>query len=153
MIRPLACALCVALPACVSAVPAPRLPTAGGDERTVVAGINTHRERRGCPALAWSDAAARSATLHSADMARRRYFSHTSPEGSQPWDRLRAEGVAFTRVAENIALTQGGDVVRLWLASAGHRANIENCAYTHTGVGTSGGYWTQLFFTPTAPPR
>jgi uncharacterized protein YkwD len=52
-------------------------------------------------------------------------------------------------VAENIAqTTTAEDAVRLWLGSAGHRANILNCAYTHTGIGQVGGRWTQLFYTP-----
>jgi uncharacterized protein YkwD len=126
--------------------------TQPGGVEAVFEGINAHRQRRGCAPLVWSDAAARAARLHSADMARRGYFSHTSPEGSQPWDRARAQGLAFSRAAENIAMTQAGarDAVRMWIGSAGHRANIENCALTHTGVGVAGAYWTQIFLTPTA---
>jgi uncharacterized protein YkwD len=154
MTRLCALALCAALPACVAPVPAS--PAAGGgDARTVLAEVNAHRQGGGCAPLAWSDAASRAAAVHSADMARRGYFSHTSPEGAQPWDRLRAEGLAFSRAAENIARTTAGgrDAVRLWLGSSGHRANIETCAYTHTGIGSAGGYWTQLFFTPAALAR
>jgi uncharacterized protein YkwD len=115
--------------------------------------INAHRQRRGCAPLVWSAGGARAAQAHSADMARRRFFSHTSPGRTQPWDRLRAQGVAFSRAAENIAMTSGGawDAVRLWIGSARHRANIENCALTHTGIGVAGGYWTQVFFTPKGP--
>jgi uncharacterized protein YkwD len=50
---------------------------------------------------------------------------------------------------ENIALTPGGaeSALSLWLNSAGHRANIENCSYSHHGVGLSGNLWTHLFVT------
>lgn len=128
-------------------------PPAANEAQAVHQGIDAHRQRRGCAPLVWSDGGARAAQAHSADMARRRYFSHTSPDATQPWDRLRAQGVAFSRAAENIAMTSGGaqDAVRLWIGSAGHRANIENCALTHTGIGVAGGYWTQVFFTPTGP--
>ncbi|HEX8358665.1 MAG TPA: CAP domain-containing protein [Longimicrobium sp.] len=142
------------LAACVPPVPSGAAQAGGsqGGVEAVFQGINAHRQRGGCAPLVWSDAAARAAQLHSADMARRRYFSHTSPEGSQPWDRARAQGIAFSRAAENIVMTQAGarDAVRLWIGSPGHRANIENCALTHTGVGVSGDYWTQFFFTPAA---
>jgi uncharacterized protein YkwD len=144
------------LAACVPPVPSGAAQAGGstqpGGVEAVFEGINAHRQRRGCAPLVWSDAGARAAQLHSADMARRRYFSHTSPEGTQAWDRARAQGIAFSRAAENIAMTQGGarDAVRLWIGSTGHRANIENCALTHTGVGVAGAYWTQLFFTPSA---
>jgi uncharacterized protein YkwD len=112
--------------------------------------VNQHRSQVRCPALAWDDAAARAAQGHSDDMAARNYFSHTSPDGRQPWDRLRAQGAAFHLVAENIAMGQrtAQEVVQGWLASSGHRRNIENCAYTRTGVGYRDGRWTQLFYAP-----
>lgn len=144
------------LAACVPPVPAVPPVRSGaaqdGGVQAVFEGINAHRQRRGCAPLVWSGAAARAAQMHSADMARRGYFSHTSPEGAQAWDRARAQGISYSRAAENIAMTQGGarDAVRMWIGSPGHRANIENCALTHTGVGVAGAYWTQLFFTPAA---
>lgn len=119
------------------------------DVRAVHAAINRHRQSRGCAPLVWSESGARAAQRHSEDMVRRRYFSHTSPDGTQPWDRMRAQGLGFSRAAENIAMNGGGpqEVVRGWIGSPGHRANIENCALTHTGVGVAGDYWTQVFFT------
>ncbi|HET6765035.1 MAG TPA: CAP domain-containing protein [Longimicrobiaceae bacterium] len=114
--------------------------------------VNEHRARRGCPALAWDAGAARAAQAHSADMRTRLYFSHTSPDGHSPFDRLDAAGLAWRAAAENIAQNPGSpdDVVRAWLNSAGHRANIENCQLTRHGVGVSGTYWTDLFYTPRA---
>jgi len=120
------------------------------DAQAVHAAVNRHRQSRGCAPLVWSEGGARAAQRHSEDMARRRYFSHTSPDGTQPWDRMRAQGLGFSRAAENIAMNGGGaqEVVRGWIDSPGHRANIESCALTHTGVGVAGSYWTQVFFTP-----
>jgi uncharacterized protein YkwD len=154
--------LAALLPACVA--PAAVAPPARGggaapvasapanEVQAVHAGVNRHRQSRGCAPLVWSEAGARAAQRHSEDMVRRRYFSHTSPEGTQPWDRMREQGLSFTRAAENIAMNGGGagEVVRGWINSPGHRANIENCALTHTGVGVAGNYWTQLFFTAAA---
>lgn len=146
-------AACVPAPAARGAAAAPvsSAPASPADDaRIVFAGINRHRQSRGCAPLVWSEGGARAARRHSEDMARRRYFSHTSPEGTQPWDRMRAEGLSFSRAAENIAVTGAGaqDAVRGWINSPGHRANIENCALTHTGVGVAAPYWTQVFFTP-----
>ena len=86
-------------------------------------------------------------------MADNNYFSHTSRNGRTPLDRIKASG--FTPVsawAENIAMgyPTPADVVTGWMNSAGHRANIMNCAYTHAGVGlarTSRNvpYWTTNF--------
>jgi uncharacterized protein YkwD len=112
--------------------------------------VNRHRVGVGCPALTWSAAAVRAAQRHSDDMARNNTFTHRGTDGSQVGGRLRAVGAVWQLAAENIA--QGGrtadDVTRLWLVSAGHRANIENCEYTHHGVAVSGDRWTHVFFTP-----
>jgi uncharacterized protein YkwD len=112
--------------------------------------LNRHRASKGCPALAWDDGAARVALAHSRDMRTRGYFSHTSPEGRTPFQRLDAAGLAWRAAAENIAQGQmtAAEVVRGWIASPGHRANIENCGLTRHGVGVSGGLWTDLFYTP-----
>jgi uncharacterized protein YkwD len=59
---------------------------------------------------------------------------------------------------ENIAVSYLSPkaVVAGWLASPGHRANIENPAYTVTGVGVAASpsgrlYWTQSFGVDASP--
>ncbi len=132
--------------------PAPASPAApGGQVQQAVSLIIRHRARVRCPALIWDSRAAAAAQAHSDDMERRDFFSHTSPEGRGPVQRLQAQGVtSFAYVAENIAKTGGGpqDVVSLWLKSPQHRANIENCQYTHHGLALRRDYWTHVFFTP-----
>ena len=130
--------------------PAGGTMTASEQTAEVARLVNDHRARIGCRALVWDGAAARAAQAHSDDMARRNYFSHTSPDGRSMVDRLRAQGASYRMIAENIAFGQptAREVVRGWLASAGHRRNIENCGYTHHGVGVSAGRWTHLFYTP-----
>ncbi|HKP74103.1 MAG TPA: CAP domain-containing protein, partial [Longimicrobiaceae bacterium] len=109
-----------------------------------------HRVRIGCAALQWDAAAARAAQSHSEDMARRNYFSHTSPEGANVGERVRAAGGNWRAVAENIAWGQrsADEVVRSWLSSPAHRQNIERCIYTRHGVGYADGRWTHVFYTP-----
>jgi uncharacterized protein YkwD len=113
--------------------------------------VNAHRRARGCPALAWLQPAADAAQAHSADMARRNYFDHVTPEGQQPWDRLTARGVRYRLMAENIAWTpeqSARQTLQGWINSPGHRQNLENCAYTHHGIGLRNAYWTHVFVTP-----
>lgn len=134
--------------------PAASARTPAAEAREVAAQVNRHRAGMGCPPLAWDDQAARVAEAHSADMVEHGYFSHRAPDGSGPAERLARAGVAWRAVAENIAQGPAGAdaAVRLWLNSRGHRANIENCVYTHQGVGVRGDRWTHVFFTP-APAR
>lgn len=120
----------------------------------MVALVNAHRRSVGCAPLVWMQTVANAAQGHADDMARRDYFSHTSPEGHGPVDRLRAHGVSYRSMGENIAQHPGTprDVMNGWLASPGHRQNLERCSYTHHGIGLREGYWAHLFVTPLPPP-
>lgn len=106
----------------------------------------------------WNAKLARSANSHSADMARRNYFSHRSKSGKSPFARMRAAGYKYRAAGENIAagrsLATAEAVVRAWLNSPGHCRVIMNGAYTDLGVGRVEGagryhvYWTQNFGRP-----
>ncbi|WP_411113781.1 CAP domain-containing protein [Streptomyces sp. 029-5] len=129
--------------------------TADGLLRTaaeVLSLTNTERTRAGLRPLAGDTRLATAAQAYSADMAARAFYSHTSPEGLAPWDRAAAAGAAHRGIGENIACGQRDprEVVRGWMDSPGHRANILEPGFTHLGVGFAGGgpagtYWTQLF--------
>jgi uncharacterized protein YkwD len=121
----------------------------------VVRLVNVARANAGCRALHVDVHLTAAARLHSEDMARRNYFSHTSLDGRSPWDRIRAQGYAYAS-AENIAAGQRtpAAVMTAWMNSPGHRANILNCSSAAIGVGigrnsasTYGIYWTQDFGT------
>ncbi|MGW0916122.1 CAP domain-containing protein [Streptomyces sp. NPDC002784] len=114
----------------------------------------TNRERAGAglPPLAVDPFLTTAAQAHSADMVARAFYSHTSPDGSRPWDRAAAAGSRRRSIGENIACGQRSpaEVVQGWMNSPGHRANILKRDFTHIGVGFAGGgeagtYWTQLF--------
>ena len=82
----------------------------------------------------------RVALAHSIDMAQRGYFSHQSPEGANPVDRLQRQGVADMRLAaENLGKTTHSDpstqIVRSWLQSPDHRSNLLAPALNFTGIG------------------
>lgn len=112
--------------------------------------VNAHRETVGCPALAWNASVTAVAQAHSVDMMDRDYFSHTSPDGLSPFDRLAEAGIAYSGAAENIAYGYATPeaVLAAWLGSTGHKANIENCTLTEHGVGLDGTYWTHVFIRP-----
>ncbi|MEU6253960.1 CAP domain-containing protein [Streptomyces sp. NPDC047043] len=113
---------------------------------------NRERARAGLRPLAADPHLTTAAQAHSADMVARAFYSHTSPEGSQPWDRAAAAGARRRSIGENIACGQRSpaEVVDGWMNSPGHRANILKADFTHIGIGFEGGgqrgtYWTQLF--------
>jgi len=121
----------------------------------VVDRTNAERARHGLRALTVDRRLAAAAHAHSADMVQRGFFAHESPDGRQVWDRAVAAGYAYRKVAENIAAGQRSaeEVVRGWMESPGHRANILDGDLTQIGVGRAEGgsygvYWTQVFGTP-----
>ncbi|WP_327596339.1 CAP domain-containing protein [Streptomyces chartreusis] len=131
-------------------------PLAPGDLPRTAAEVvdltNRERARAGLRPLAADPALTTAAQSYSADMAARAFYSHTSPEGTQPWDRAAAAGSRMRAIGENIACGQRSpaEVVEGWMNSPGHRANILKRDFTHIGIGFAGGgpagtYWTQLF--------
>lgn len=79
-------------------------------------------------------------------------FSHTRPDGRNFATALKEQNLSYRRAGENIAWGQRSpeEVVKAWMNSAGHRANIMNTGFTKIGVGyyqnTRGtNYWCQLF--------
>jgi uncharacterized protein YkwD len=109
---------------------------------------NAHRRGVGCDTLDWNRDLGDVATAHSEAMSAGGFFDHVDRQGRDPFARLRAAGITQWRVAaENLALTprEPPEVLRMWLNSPGHRANIENCAFREQGIGLVDAYWTHLF--------
>ncbi|MDF2592072.1 MAG: sporulation protein, partial [Clostridia bacterium] len=74
---------------------------------------------------------------------------HTSPTYGSPFDMMKQFGITYKTAGENIAMGQRTpeEVVKAWMNSPGHRANILKSSFTHIGVGyvANGSYWTQMF--------
>ncbi|MCX2949366.1 CAP domain-containing protein [Lentzea sp. NEAU-D7] len=131
--------------------------TAATVQEDVIALTNAERAKAGCPALRSNAALNTAAQRHSADMATNNFMSHTGSDGSTVVTRIERAGYTrWTRAAENVAAghSTAADVVRGWMNSSGHRANILNCALRDIGVGHQyrpgtryGHYWTQNFGT------
>jgi uncharacterized YkwD family protein/spore coat assembly protein SafA len=124
-------------------------------EEEVVRLVNIERGKQGLGALKMNWELARVARLKSEDMALKKYFDHQSPTYGSPFDMIKSFGIKYLNAGENIAKGQknAADVMKGWMNSAGHKANILNANYTEIGVGVakdSSGtiYWTQQFIRP-----
>ncbi|WP_127497297.1 CAP domain-containing protein [Actinoplanes solisilvae] len=102
----------------------------------IVALTNQQRALHGCGKLVVSPALGRAAVGHSAWMAKTGKFSHTGAGNSTFDKRVKAAGYARP-LGENIAFGfgTGVEVVKAWMKSPGHRANILNCKAKTIGVG------------------
>ena len=98
--------------------------------------VNGEREKHGLKPLKADPEIAVAARKHSADMFARGYFSHVSPEGINPFQRIKAENVVFITAGENLALAQTLAIAHQGLMnSPGHRANILRPAFGRLGIG------------------
>lgn len=98
--------------------------------------LNEERRKKGLDPLQADEESKTVARNHSLDMFSRGYFSHISPEGQTPGNRMRKGGVRFLTSGENLALGQTLLICHNGLMnSPGHRANILNPAYGRVGIG------------------
>jgi uncharacterized protein YkwD len=98
--------------------------------------VNYERSAHGLKPLAADTALRIVARRHSTDMFSRAYFSHNTPEGDDPFDRIRAAGIRFMTAGENLALAQTLNLAHNSLMdSPGHRANILQAKFGRVGIG------------------
>jgi uncharacterized protein YkwD len=101
--------------------------------------MNEARRAHGLGPLRLDRRLRRVARVHSGKMLRTGSFSHGAFSA-----RIRAAGVTAVRVGENLAWAAGGlsqarAVVKLWLGSPEHRANLLRPGYSTVGVGVRRG--------------
>ncbi|OOQ59585.1 CvpA family protein [Mucilaginibacter pedocola] len=98
--------------------------------------VNKERTKRGLKALEADPEMAVVARKHSVDMFAKSYFSHYTPSGADPFDRMKKGGIKYMTAGENIALAQTLITAHNGLMnSPGHRANILNPNYGRLGIG------------------
>ncbi|MCY7420529.1 MAG: CvpA family protein [Chitinophagaceae bacterium] len=98
--------------------------------------INAERMKRKLRALAADPEVLEVARAHSIDMFARGYFSHQTPEGLTPSDRVKKSKVRYLIMGENLALGQTLSICHRGLMnSPGHRANILSPNYTRVAIG------------------
>jgi uncharacterized protein YkwD len=110
--------------------------------------LNRVRARHGLQPLRLNPKLSRAARRHSRDMVRHRYFAHDSRNGRSPFDRMRATHYvprnASWWLGENIgwgsgSLAEPASLVRAWMHSPPHRANILSGHFRDIGIGIAPG--------------
>lgn len=121
-------------------------------EQEILKLVNAERSKAGVKPLTLNWELSRVAKFKSEDMRDNNYFSHTSPTYGSPFDMIKNFGISYSAAGENIAAGQktADEVMKAWMNSSGHKANILNANYTQLGVGKATGgsystYWTQMF--------
>ncbi|WPP43187.1 CAP domain-containing protein [Paenibacillus hunanensis] len=109
--------------------------------------VNEQRAKAGLKPLTVDTKLQKMAQTKANDMASKGYFSHTSPTYGTPFKMMDTFGITYTYAGENIAKGQSSaaQVMKDWMNSPGHKANILKKQYTHIGVGFKNGVWVQEF--------
>jgi uncharacterized protein YkwD len=98
--------------------------------------VNEERIKRGLSPLKADPEMTLVARAHSRDMFARGYFSHYTPEGKDPFDRMKEAGVRFVTAGENLALGKTLNICHNGLMnSPGHKANILHKSFGRLGIG------------------
>ncbi|NLJ58003.1 MAG: hypothetical protein GX339_04060 [Tissierellia bacterium] len=119
-------------------------------EQKVAELVNIERQKVGLAPLTLDSAISNVARAKSKDMSDNNYFAHQSPTYGSAGNMLTQFGVKWSAWGENIAAGQSTPeaVVRAWMNSESHKANILSPNFSKIGVGyvNSGRpYWTQMF--------
>lgn len=110
--------------------------------------INRERARHGLRRLRPALSLRAAATGYARHMAREDFFAHVSPGGSTMLGRIRRtaylDGARSWSVGENLAWGAGSratprQIVRVWMDSPPHRANILRADFRHLGIGLAVG--------------
>jgi uncharacterized protein YkwD len=109
--------------------------------------VNKQRVDQGLTPLTFSIPLRNLARAHSKDMFQRGYFSHYTPEGLSPFDRMGKAGINYQYAGENLALAPSTSLAMQGLMnSPGHRANILNSNYHQVGIGViDGGIYGKMY--------
>jgi uncharacterized protein YkwD len=120
------------------------VPAAGAGVRSsavssLLHAVNQTRSSYGLRPLQLDSHLAQAANAHSVEMIRGNYFSHGNFQS-----RMVAFHVQGPAVGENLAwgtgsYSQASTIVREWLASPAHRANLLHTGWTRIGIGLARG--------------
>ena len=112
-----------------------------GYEQQVLALLNNIRVANGLNPLAPNQSLTDISRTRSADMLGRGYFSHYTPEGTNIFNILRANGISYKNAGENLGQSMPASAgspeafVNAWMNSSAHAANILKPQYTRIGIG------------------
>lgn len=109
--------------------------------------VNEQRAQQGLAVLVMDNLLQKVAQEHAQDMFSRGYFSHYTPEGKSPFERMNDAGVIYTAAGENLAFSPTVDLaMQGLLKSPGHRANILSPNFRRVGIGIiDGGIYGEMF--------
>ena len=102
---------------------------------------NQQRQSANLPLLRYNSTLSESATKKAQDMFTNNYWAHNSPSGKSPWEFFKETGYDYSIAGENLAkdFADTESLLKAWMKSPTHKANIINQKYKEIGIGVVNG--------------
>lgn len=102
---------------------------------------NQQRSQLHLTPLKYNQTLTNSAIHKAQDMFDHNYWAHTSPQGKSPWEFLHEAGYEYSVAGENLAkdFYDTESLLKAWMNSSTHRANLVNSKYQDIGIGVVNG--------------
>jgi len=102
---------------------------------------NKERQNIGVGSLIINEKLSEAAVKKAQDMFEYNYWAHNSPTGKTPWVFIKSSGYGYVYAGENLArgFTTADAVVKAWMASPDHRANMLSSNYEDIGFAVKEG--------------
>lgn len=100
--------------------------------------VNDYRVSKGLKPLALEAHLDKSSQAKADDLVAKHYWSHVSPDGTQPWAFIQKAGYGYTHAGENLAKCYASPdaIVKAWIASPKHEAILRG-DFTEIGFGVA----------------
>lgn len=101
---------------------------------------NSYRTQAGLKNLVINTKLERAAQAKADDMIAKNYWSHTSPDGTEPWKFIQQANYDYDLAGENLAygFSTSEQITAAWMNSPEHRDNLLG-KYTEVGFGVANG--------------
>jgi len=96
---------------------------------------NKERQKVDVGSLIFNEKLSEAAVKKAEDMFEYNYWAHNSPAGKSPWVFIKSSGYSYVYAGENLArgFTTADAVIKAWMASPDHRANMLSSNYEDVG--------------------
>lgn len=96
---------------------------------------NKERQSNGIAPLSFNEKLTDAAAKKAQDMFEYNYWAHNSSTGKTPWVFIKSSGYKYVYAGENLArgFSTADDVIKAWMASSSHRANMLSSNYSDVG--------------------
>ncbi len=109
--------------------------------------LNKERGVKGLRPVIIDDKLREVARAHAKDMLARGYFSHHTPDGLSPFDRMAKANITYVTAGENLALAPNATLaMQGFMQSPKHKANILSSDFGKIGIGAiDAGVYGEMF--------